>query len=76
MSALDATVSMPEDAMIKVTEFTQRLFTSIKPANPFVPVSQKQILSDPAESHQQTSDGKELDMEDTLNSMGNHHGFI
>ena len=80
MSTLDATVSMleamPEDARIKVMEFTQRLFTSRKPANPFVPVSQEQILSDLAESHQQISDGKGLDMEDALNSMGKQHGFI
>lgn len=80
MSTLDATVSMleamPEDARIKVMEFTQKLFTSRKPANPFVPVSQKQILSDLAESRQQISDGKGLDMEDSLNSMGKQHGFI
>lgn len=70
MSTLDATVSMleamPEDARIKVMEFTQKLFTSRKPANPFVPVSQEQILSDLAESRQQISDGKGLDMEDAL----------
>lgn len=50
MSTLDETVSMleamPEDARIKVMEFTQKLFTSRKPANPFVPASQEQILSD------------------------------
>ena len=38
MSTLDATVSMleamPEDARLKVMEFTQNLFTSRKPANP------------------------------------------
>ena len=54
MSTLDATVSMleamPEDARIKVMEFTQKLFTSRKPANPFVPVSQEHILSDLTES--------------------------
>ena len=80
MSTLDATVSMleamPEDTKIKVIEFTQRLFTSRKPANPFIPVSQGQILSDLAESRQQISDGKGLDMKDALNSMGKQHGFI
>ncbi len=80
MSTLDATVAMletmPEDAKIKVMEFTQRLFTSRKPANPFVPVSQEQILSALAESRQQISDGKGLDMEDALNRMGKQHGFI
>ena len=67
MSTLDATVSMLE---------AQKLFTSRKPSNPFVPVSQEQILSDLAESRQQISDGKGLDMEDALKRMGKQHGFI
>ena len=80
MSTLEATVSMleamPEDARIKVMEFIQKLFTSRKPANPFVPISQEQIFSDLAESRQQISDGKGLDMEEALNRMGKQHGFI
>lgn len=62
MSTLDETVSMleamPEDARIKVMEFTLKLFTSRKPANPFVPASQEQILSDLAESRQQIASGR------------------
>ena len=77
MGTLDATVSMleamPEDARIKVMEFTQKLFTSRKPANPFVPVSQEQILSDLAESRQQISAGQGLNMEDALKRMGKQH---
>jgi len=80
MSTLDATVSMleamPEDARIKVLEFTQQLFTSRKPANPFVPVSQEQVLSDLTESRRQITDGKGLDMENALNRLGKQHGFI
>lgn len=80
MSTLEATVSMlesmPEDARIKVMEFTQKLFTSRKPANPFVPINQKQILSDLAESRRQISSGEGLDMEDALSRMGEEHGFI
>ena len=80
MSALEATVSMlesmPEDARIKVMEFTQKLFTSRKPANPFVPVSEEQILSDLAESRRQISDGKGINMEEGLNRIGKQHGFI
>ncbi len=80
MSTLDATMSMleamPEDARIKVFEFTQQLFTSGKPANPFVPVSAKQVLSDLAESRQQISEGKGLDMKDALNELGKQHGFL
>lgn len=80
MNTLDTTVSMleamPEDARIKVLEFTQQLFTSRKPANPFISVSTQQVLSDLAESRQQIADGKGLDMEDALNKMGKQHGFI
>ncbi|MCM1233210.1 MAG: hypothetical protein NC489_24085 [Ruminococcus flavefaciens] len=80
MSTLDATVSMleamPEDARIKVLEFTRQLFTSRKPANPFVPVSCDQIFSDLAESRRQIADGQGGDMEEALNSMGKQHGFI
>ena len=80
MSTLEATVSMleamPEDARIKVLEFTQQLFTSRKPANPFVPVSQEQVLSDLAESRQQIAVGQGLNMEEALNKMGEQHGFI
>lgn len=80
MSTLDATVSMlevmPEEARIKVFEFTQQLFTSRKPANPFVPISQEQILSDLAESRQQIATGQGLDMKEELNGMGKQHGFI
>ncbi len=80
MSTLDATVSMleamSEEARIKVMEYTQRLFTSERLANPFVPVSQEQLLSDLAQSRQQINDGEGLDMEDALNEMGKQHGFI
>ena len=41
MSTLEATISMlqamPEEARLKVFEYTQRLFVSRKPANPFAP---------------------------------------
>lgn len=80
MNTLDATVSMLEtmleDARIKVLEFTQQLFTSRKPENPFIPVSQEQVLSDLDESRQQIADGQGLNMEDALNTMGKQHGFI
>ncbi len=80
MSTLDATISMleamPEDARIKVMEFTQQLFTSRKPANPFVPANQEQILSDLDESRRQIADGKGVNMENALNMIGKQHGFI
>ncbi len=80
MSTLDATVSMleamPEEARIRVFEFTQKLFTSRKPANPFTSVSVKQVASDLAESRQQIAEGKGLNMEDALNELGRNHGFL
>jgi len=80
MSTLDATVSMleamPEDARVRVLEFTQKLFTSKKPANPFIPVGQEQLFADLAESRQQIAIGEGLDMEDALNDLGRQHGFI
>ncbi len=80
MSTLDATVSMleamPEDARLKVFKFTQQLFTSEKPANPFVSLNSDDILSDLSESRKQFSEGKGIDMEDALNEIGKQHGFL
>lgn len=80
MSTLDATISMleamPEDARLKDLEFTQQLFTSRKPANPFVPISQEQVMSDLSESRQQIASGQGVNMEDALDWMGKIHGFI
>ena len=80
MSTLDATVSMlevmPEDARIKVYEFTQQLFTAGKPANPFTPIGASQVLSDLAKSRQQIAEGKGIDMNEALKEMGKKHGFI
>lgn len=80
MSTLDATVSMleamPEDARVKVFEFTQQLFTSRKPANPFVSVGIEQVMSDLSESRSQISEGKGLDMKDALEELGKQHGFL
>lgn len=77
MSTLDATVSMleamPEDARIKVFEYTQKLFTSRKPENPFVPINTEHLFSDLSESRQQIADGKGLDMETALNELGKQH---
>lgn len=80
MSTLEATVSMleamPEDARILVYNYTQSLFTSPKPANPFTPKSKKEILSDLEESRNQIADGKGVDMKQALQKMGEAHGFI
>ena len=80
MSTLEATVSMlesmPEDARTLVYQYTRTLFTSYKPANPFVPVSMDQVLSDLEESRNQQKDGLCVDMKDALDEMGKRHGFV
>lgn len=80
MSTLEATVSMlesmPEEARMKVFTYTQSLFTSNKPANPFVPLTEEKILSDLSISRQQAANGEGLNMKDALMEMGKQHGFV
>lgn len=70
MSTLSATVTMlqamPEEARREVFEFTRRLLVAHKPNNPFIPLTQEQILSDLQESRNQIMAGKGLDMKDAL----------
>lgn len=80
MSTLDANVSMletmPEEARILVYNYTQKLFTSKKPENPFKPLTTDMILSDLEESRKQIDEGKGADILDALNDMGEKHGFV
>ena len=80
MSTLEATVSMleamPEDARAIVFEFTQKLFTSHKPASPFEPLSVEKILSDLSVSREQAARGEGIQMKEALMEMGKRHGFV
>ena len=80
MSTLEATVSMlesmPEEARIKVFIYTKNLFTSNKPASPFVPLTEEKILSDLSISRQQAANGEGLNMREALVEMGKQHGFV
>ncbi|MCD8098626.1 MAG: hypothetical protein LUE31_11535 [Lachnospiraceae bacterium] len=73
MSIIDATVSMlevmPEEARVKVMEFTQRLFVSKKPENPYAPLTTEQVLQDLAESRQQIAEGKARPMDEVLDDL-------
>lgn len=73
MSMLEA---MPEEARLKVLEFTRELFTSERPANPHTQLSADQILGDLEESRKQIACGEGLSMENALNDLGRQHGFI
>ncbi|MCR5211266.1 MAG: hypothetical protein K6C41_01815 [Lachnospiraceae bacterium] len=80
MSTIEATLSMletmPEEARVKVFQYTQTLFTSPKPANPFTPKTEKDVLADLEESRKQISEGKGVDMKQALEEMGARHGFV
>ena len=80
MSTREATVSMlqamPEEARLKVFEYTRRLFVSGKPVHPFAPLTEEQLLSDLEESRNQIAAGQGLDMKKGLEETGKKYGFI
>jgi hypothetical protein len=80
MSTLEATISMlevmPEEAQRKVFLFTQDLFGAKKPASPFTPVTEQQVLDDLSASREQIAQGRGVNMADGLRQMGKEHGFI
>lgn len=80
MSFMEATISMleamPEEARLKVLEFTRKLFTSERPANPHTQLTSDQILGDLEESRNQIAHGEGLSMDDALNDLGRQYGFI
>ena len=80
MSTMEATISMleamPEEARLKVLEFTKKLFTSERPANPYRELTKARILDDLEESRNQITHGEGLDMENALNQLGRKHGFV
>lgn len=80
MSSMEATISMletmPEEARMQVMEFTRKLFTSERPANPHTPLTSDQILSDLEESRNQIARGDGLDMEEALEDLGRKYAFV
>ena len=80
LSTLEATVSMleamPEEARILVLQYTQKLFSSPRPANPFIPMSENDILSVLAESRQEIEGGKGINMDTALDTLGKKYGFV
>ena len=78
MSTIEATVSMLEtmleEARTMVFKYTQSLFTSPKPANPYAPKTEEDVLSDLEESRKQISEGKGVDMKQALIGMGEQPG--
>ena len=67
--------AMPEDARLRVLDYTRELFTTDCSGNPHSQLSSAQMLSDLAESRSQIARGEGLDMEKALEDLGDRHGF-
>jgi soluble cytochrome b562 len=80
MSTIDATVSMletmPVEAQEKVFSYTQALFSSRRPANPFTPKSEAQILTELDKSEQEIAEGKCQEATTAVTELRRAHGFI
>ena len=67
--------AMPEDARLRVLDYTRELFTTGCSENPHPQRLSAQMLSDLAESRSQIAGGEGLDMEKALEDLGDRHGF-
>jgi len=80
MSTLEQTVSMlenmPEEARVMVFNYTQNLFTSRKPANPFRKMTTEDVLTDLELSRSQIDADQGMNMKEALKKMGERHGFL
>ena len=80
MSAMEATMSMmetmPEEAQLQIFEFARNIFTSIRPANPFTPVTKEDIIRDLAESSAEFDAGLGMNARDAIQAMRKQHGFV
>ena len=80
MSTLEATVSMleamPEEARMKVFQYTRTMFSSIRPSNPFTPVDKASVLTDLKTSSEEFESGKGLNAKEAIEEMRRQRGFI
>lgn len=80
MSTLDATISMletmPEEARIRVYEYTKGLFLCRRPESPFTSITEEMVLADLEVSTEEFEDGKGKDAKSTILEMRRQHGFV
>ena len=80
MTDISATVSMletmPEEARRKVYAYTQQLFYSYRPANPYSPVDTNKVLADIDASTSEFSKGLGKDARIAIEEMRRQHGFV
>ena len=80
MSTLEATISMleamPEEARVKVYQYTRTMFSSNRPSNPFTPVSKESVMADLKASSQEFDKGEGLDARTAIQEMRRQRGFV
>ena len=80
MSTLEATMSMleamPEEARLKVYQYTRTMFSSSHPSSPFTPASKENVLADLKASSQEVDAGKGTDAKAAIQEMRRQHGFV
>ena len=68
--------TMPEEARLRVLEFTKKLFTSETPANSYRELTPPHIIGALEQSRLQPARGEGLDVEDALSGLGRKRGFV
>lgn len=67
---------MPEEARVKVFQYTQRLFMDEQSESPFTKLSAEKIRSDLAKSRQQIENGQGARADDAMDELGKRHGYL
>lgn len=79
MSTLESTISMlevlPEADLVKIQDFTRKLFRQRGAACPFQPKSREEIYSDLEISRQQAAEGKCQEMGQALAEISEKYGL-
>lgn len=68
--------TMPEEASVLVSNYTQKLYISHKPASPFKKLTTDNVLKDLEISRSQIANGEGQNMKKALAEMGKRHGYI
>lgn len=79
MNAFESTVSMmealPESDLIKIRNFTQKLYMYRNAGSPFEPLKEEEILNDLRISREQTAQGQSKEMGRAIEEIRNKYGL-
>lgn len=79
MTTIENTVAMmevlPEADLVKIQDFTRKLFLTQSTASPFCPKSKEEIYQDLEISRKQASEGKCRSAEEVFNELERKYGL-